>query len=94
MYISNGINEIVLSSGIKLQLINDFIFIDKPMLNCISNISDHLKLPAHRAALPGKVFSSTLCPLTPPAKWGLRGTFRPMSQSISLVEGLSRFTKS
>ena len=38
MYISNGINEIVLSSRIKLQLTNDFISVNKPMLDCISNI--------------------------------------------------------
>ena len=36
----------------------------------------NVKLPAHRAGLPGKEFSFILCPLTPPTRRGLRGTFR------------------
>jgi hypothetical protein len=44
MYISNGINEIVLSSRIKLQLTNDFISVNKPMLDCISDIADHFNV--------------------------------------------------
>ena len=35
-----------------------------------------VKLPAHRAGLPGKEVSFILCPLTPPTRRGLRGTFR------------------
>ena len=30
-----------------------------------------MKLPAHRAGLPGKVLSFILCPLIPPTKRGL-----------------------
>jgi hypothetical protein len=36
-----------------------------------------MKLPAHRALLPGEVLSFILCPFTPPIRRGLRGTFRP-----------------
>jgi hypothetical protein len=84
----------LVSSWIKFQLINNPISINKPMLDGLSDIADHLKAPAHRVALPGKVFSSTSCPLTPPEKRGLQGAFRPMFHSISLVEGMSRFTRS
>jgi len=35
-----------------------------------------VKLPAHRAGLPGKEISFILCPLTPPTRRGLRGTYR------------------
>src|SRR4030042_576425 len=35
-----------------------------------------VKLPAHRAGLPGKFFSFALCPSNPPIRRGLRGTFR------------------
>ena len=59
MYTSNGINEIVLSSGIKFQLPYNLISIDKPMLDCISDIPDHFDVLFH-----------------------------------SLVDGLSRFTRS
>gem|GEM_PF-6078265 len=39
--------------------------------------NDHkVKLPAHRAGLPGKEISFILCPLTPPTRRGLRGTCR------------------
>jgi hypothetical protein len=30
---------------IKFQLVNDFILINKPMLDCISNITDHFNVP-------------------------------------------------
>jgi hypothetical protein len=36
-----------------------------------------VKLPAHRAGLPEEEVSLILCPLTPPPKRGVRGTFRP-----------------
>ena len=36
-----------------------------------------MKLPAHRAGLPEEEVSFILCPLTPPTRRGLRGTFRP-----------------
>jgi DNA-binding response OmpR family regulator len=35
-----------------------------------------VKLPAQRAGLPGKEISFIWCPLTPPTRRGLRGTFR------------------
>jgi hypothetical protein len=35
-----------------------------------------VKLPAHRAGLPGEEISLILRPLTPPTRRGLRGTFR------------------
>jgi len=47
--------------GFLIDLINDTI----------------VKLPAHRAALPGNVMSFILCPFTPPTRRGLQGTFRP-----------------
>jgi hypothetical protein len=42
--------------------------IDKTMSN--------VKLPAHKAGLPGKEISFILCPITPPTRRGLRGTCR------------------
>jgi hypothetical protein len=39
-----------------------------------------VKLPAHRTGLPGKVLPFILCPFTPPARRGLRGTFRPLTK--------------
>ncbi|GEM_PF-6607525 len=43
-----------------------------------------VKLPAHRAGLPGKEISFILCPLTPPTRRGLRGTCR--SCEIGILE--------
>ena len=40
-----------------------------------------MKLPAHRAGLPGEEFSFILCPLTLPTRRGLRDTFRPDNDS-------------
>jgi hypothetical protein len=37
---------------------------------------EFVKLPAHRAGLPGKEISFILCPLTPPTRRGLWGTYR------------------
>lgn len=36
-----------------------------------------MKPPARRAGLPGEVLSFKLCPLIPPTRRSLRGTFRP-----------------
>ncbi|MBP1695549.1 MAG: hypothetical protein H6Q41_737 [Deltaproteobacteria bacterium] len=36
-----------------------------------------MKLPAHRAGLPGEELSFILCPLTPYPALAGRGTFRP-----------------
>jgi len=41
-----------------------------------------MKLPAHRAGLPEKEVSFILCPLTPPTRRGLLGTFRPNEQPM------------
>jgi hypothetical protein len=43
-----------------------------------------VKLPAHRAGLPGKVISfCVLCPLTPPRRRGLQGMFRQKNSFFS-----------
>ena len=39
--------------------------------------ASEVKLPAHKAGLSRKKVSFILCPLTPPARRGLQGTFRP-----------------
>jgi hypothetical protein len=38
-----------------------------------------------RAGLPGKEISFILCPLTPPTRRGLRGTCRPINDSLLLL---------
>jgi len=41
-----------------------------------------MKLPTHRAGLPGKEISFLLYPLTPPARRGLRGTCQPPNRIL------------
>jgi hypothetical protein len=52
--------------------------IEEVLRNFLNRIQ--VKLPAHRARLPGKEISFILCPLTPPTRRGLRGTFRSKGQ--------------
>jgi hypothetical protein len=49
-----------------------------------------VKLPAHGEGLPGKEISFILCPLAPPTRRGLRGTFRsqkPVPNKTEEAEG-------
>jgi len=49
-----------------------------------------VKLPAHRAGLPGKETMLTLHPLSPPARWGLRDVLPVITRMIKGLKAESK----